>query len=419
MYKFLLTLLVLSLGLSACGGAAQPAKEAATAVAKPTAAVGGAPTSAPSKGQPATAKPVKIGVLNPTTGAFASFGKDVNSGIELSFNSVGNKVGGTPVELVFADTAGEPQQALEQARRMVGQEKVDILMGIVNSAVVPPLAQFADQQKVPLIITIGGARVATGPNRSPFVFRTAMANGQQDRPLGWYVASKLGLKRAATFAWDFLVGEERVAGFATTFAKAGGTIVTQQKPPLGTTDYGPYVSRVSPTDVDVAYAFFSGPGAIAFAQQMRQFGLTPKLQLVAPDYFTSGTLNSMGDNALGLVQGAQYAPTIDNAENKKFAELYKAKGGGEPGAYVEEGFLGASVAAQAIQAVGGDLQDKQRFLDALAKVKFNGPSGPFRFDEHGQAVRNVYITRVIKRADGGPMQQVIDVVENVSQDWMP
>jgi len=425
-------LLLLSLSLAACGGATQPAVAPTAAVIEPTTASTVAvqeptqaptvtvaePTAEPTQASPQQPTSVKIGVLNPTTGSFTVFGKDVNAGIELYFNSIDNKVADTPIELVFADTAGDPQQALEQARRLVEQEKVDFLTGIVNSAVVVPLAQFADQQEVPLLILVGGALAATGPDRSPYVFRTAMANGQQDRPLGWYTASELGLKRAATFAWDFLVGEERAGAFSSAFTEAGGAVVTQQKPPLGTTDYGPFISQVDPSSIDVAYAFFAGPGAVSFVQQMRQFGLTPDLQLVAPDYFTAGVLQPMGEDALGLVQGGQYIPALDNPENKAFLELYNAAVGGEPGVYAEEGYLGAAVAAAAIEAVGGDLSDTQAFLGALAAVELDTPAGPFHFDKNGQSVRNVYITRVVEK-DGAITHEVLDVIEGVSQDWKP
>ncbi|HEY8445570.1 MAG TPA: ABC transporter substrate-binding protein [Thermomicrobiales bacterium] len=369
------------------------------------------------QGTPAPAGAFKIGVLNPTTGQFAVFGEQVNTGIRLYFDGIGNAVDGTAIELVFADTAGDPQQALDQARRLVQEERVDLLMGTVNSAVVPPLADFAGQEQVPLVVTVGGARVVTGPDRNPFVFRTAMANGQQDRVLGWYTAERLGKQRAATFAWDFLVGEERVGGFAETFAAAGGEVVAQQKPPLGTTDYGPFISQVDPGSVDVLYAFFAGPGALAFVQQLREFGLTPDLQVVAADYFTAGVLDQMGEDAIGLIQAGAYTPALETAENQAFIEAYQAAGNeGLPGVYVEEGYTCALVIAEAIRAAGGG--GKQALLDALAATQVTGPAGPLTFDERGQAVRTCYITRV-EETDEGLAQVVLETVENVTQDWTP
>ncbi|MFQ5795278.1 MAG: ABC transporter substrate-binding protein [Candidatus Bipolaricaulia bacterium] len=367
--------------------------------------------------QAQAARTVKIGVLNPVSGGLAIFGQWENQGIELYFNN--HEIEGVNVELVFADTAGNPQQALDQARRLIDREKVDFLMGTVNSAVSVPLAQFADEAEVPLLIVIAGARAVTGEGRSPFVFRVAMANGQQERPLGWYVGEKLGLKRAAPFAWNFLVGEERAGMFIDAFTAAGGTIATQQMPPLGTTDYGPFIGRVDPNRVDVIYAFFAGPGAIAFMQQLQEFGLTPRLQVVADGYFSTGVLGAMSETALGLVQASQYVSSLDNPANRRFLVLFSAQIGGEPNMYIEEGYLGGEVAARAIQAVKGDLSDTQAFLSALARLEFIGTSGPFRFDDNGQSVRNIYLTEVVRAEDGGIRQKLIDIISNVSQNWTP
>jgi branched-chain amino acid transport system substrate-binding protein len=152
---------------------------------------------------------------------------------------------------------------------------------------------------------------------------------------------------------------------------------------------------------------------------MGEFGLSPDIQVVASGYFTAGVLGAMGGTAEGLVQAAQYTTVLDTPENKAFLELYEAQVGGEPSVYVEEGYLGAEVAARALESLGGDLSDIQAFLDALAGLDFDGPSGPIRFDENGQSVRNVYITRVVVGEDGTVQHEVIDVIEDVTLDWTP
>lgn len=364
----------------------------------------------------AAGESVKIGVLNPTTGSFAVFGEMVNAGIEMYFAEVDGMAGDLSVELVFADTAGDPQQALDQARRLIGEENVDLLMGIVNSAVVPSLAELAAQEEIPLVITIGGAQVATGPDRSEFVFRTALVNGQQDRVVGWYAATELGLSQAATFAWDFLVGQERVAGFTETFTGGGGTIVTEQKPPLGTTDYGPFISQVDPSSIDSAYAFFAGPGALAFSQQMADFGYTPDVQVLASDYFTAGVLGEMGTTVIGLVQAGGYTSSIDTPENAAYVEAYMGGNDRPPGVYDVEGYVGAMVVADAIARAGS--ADTGALLEALAATDLMTPAGPIVFDEQGQAVRTIYVTRV-DETDDGVVQTIVEEIPEVDQNWTP
>jgi branched-chain amino acid transport system substrate-binding protein len=413
---------VLLLLAAGCGPTPAPTSPPAPTATPEAMAPTDTPQAAAPTDTPAAAEPgqtVKIGVLHPTTGSFAVFGEQLNNGMKLYFDTVDNQVAGANIEMILADSGGDPQQALEQARRLAEQEGVDVLVGIVNSAVVVPLAQYAGEAEVPFIFGVGGARAATGPERNPYVFRTGMANGQQDRPLGWYAATELGLTKGALLVWDFLVGEERGANFAQTFTEAGGTMVADIRPPLTTTDYGPFISQLDKDNTDIVYLFMAGPGAIAVVQQMREFGLTPDITLAGPDFLTVGTLQAMGAAAEGTVQGAQYVPVLDTPENKAFLELSAAKLGGEPSVYVEEGYVLALAVAKAVEGVGGDVSDKQKFVEAIGSVEFTGPAGPLRFDENGQSVRNVYITRVVLQADGTPTYEVLSTVEDVSQDWMP
>ena len=90
-----------------------------------------------------------------------------------------------------------------------------------------------------------------------------------------------------------------------------------------------------------------------------------------------------------------------------------------PGTYIESGYLASLVAATAVENVGGDLSDTQAFLNALQGVEVEGPGGSFRFDDHGQGIRNLYIIQVVKADDGSVTHSIIDVLENVTQDWAP
>jgi branched-chain amino acid transport system substrate-binding protein len=168
----------------------------------------------------------------------------------------------------------------------------------------------------------------------------------------------------------------------------------------------------------VAYAFFAGPGALAFAQQMADFGLTPNVSLVASDYFTAGILQEMGDTALGIVQTGGYTSSIDSPENTAYIEAFQASGQDRlPGTYDYEGYLSAMIVADALERAGG-IGDEQAFLDALAATDVTTPGGQFTFDDHGQAVRTIYITEVVE-GDDGPVQQIVETVENVDQNWTP
>lgn len=361
---------------------------------------------------------IKIGVLNPTTGNFTVFGEQSNAGVQLYFEQVDSMVASRTIELVYADTAGDPQQALEQARRLVEEEEVDALLGLVNSAVVVALVDFADQSQVPLVVTVGSASSITLPeNASDWVNRVSVASGQEERPLGWYAATELGYTTAATVTWDFLSGDERAAAFAETFGASGGEIVNEQKPPPNATEYGPFLSSLDPASTEAMYVFAAGPGSIAFFQQVQDFGLS-EIVPMGSGFLTAGILEQMDDTALGLVQSAQYTPVIETQANKDFVAAYADATGQEAGVYGVQGYIGAQAMALAIEALGGDTSDGAALSDTIRSLEFESPSGPTSFDENGQVIRNMYITRVVE-SEGGVTQQIIDVIEAVDQFWSP
>lgn len=410
---------VMSLVLAACGTSGTTTTTAGGGETTTTAAP--ATTQAPDTTEttaPVDTTPIKIGVVNPTTGNFTVFGEQSNAGVQLYFDQIGSTIAGRPVELVYADTAGDPQQALEQARRLVEQEEVVALVGLVNSAVVVALADFADQNEVPLVVTVGSASGVTMPeNASPWVNRVSVASGQEERPLGWYAATELGYENAAIVVWDFLSGNERGAAFSEVFVASGGEIINEQKPPPNATEYGPFLAAIEPEATQSMYVFAAGAGSVAFFQQYQDFGLggvTP----MGSGFLTAGILEELGETALGLVQTGQYTPLIDTPANQEFVAAYTAATGGEAGVYSSQGYIGAQAIALAIEALGGDTSDQAAISAAVRALEFESPAGMISFNEHGQVIRDIYVTRVVESGDG-VTQEIIDVLEQIDQFWTP
>lgn len=409
-------LLVFSGLLSACGSGGD-ATTTSTAVAT---TAGDATTTTGGETTTTLGTPIKIGVLNPTTGAQTQNGTDVNKGLQLYFDSIGNQVAGHPIELVFEDDASNPQQGLERARKLVEQDKVDFLMGVVHSGVAVGIAQYAAQNEIPYIITCAGANGLTGEERSPYIFRTSETNAQRNLVIGWYAATELGYKKAALFSWDFVAGAEHMAAFKASFEAAGGEAVIETATPLPTSDFGPFLSKIDKTKIDSIYAFYASADAIRFVQQLKQFGFTPGLPVVEQGSLTEDeVIPQMGDDALGIKGTTCYTWSLDNPANTTFLEQYAAAGGEKPGWYVYQGYLGAMVASAAIEGAGGDLSDKEGFLTALASVKIDGPGGPFEFDSQGQAILNQYIVEVAKDSNGTLFHEVSETIPAVSQAWKP
>jgi branched-chain amino acid transport system substrate-binding protein len=367
-------------------------------------------------------EPIKIGLLNPITGPLAVNGTEINEGIKLYWeDEMGGQVAGRQVRLIVEDSEGKPDVGLTKIRKLVESDRVHLILGPVSSGVAVAIRDYVHERKVPTIITQATANSLTADRASPSIFRSAMSSYQQEAAGGWYVAAKLGHKRIAVVALDYVAGHEQADGFIKTFTESGGQSAEKVLMPLGAMDMGPYVTRIQSKagELDAVVAILWGPSAPQWLKAWSEYGLKGKLPLLCLGETVSETyLRSVGDAALGTVSWFSYSPVLDSAENKRFVQAFNRKYRKDPVYNNHLGYLAGKAGGEAIKAVNGNVEDQARFLEAVRKVRFEAPGGAFRFDEKQNAIIPTYIRRVEKV--GGKLQNsVIDVVPDVDQFWKP
>jgi len=369
-----------------------------------------------------TKEPIKIGLLNTYTGPLAVNGAEINEGIRLYWeDEMGNQVAGRPVRLIADDDESKPDVGLTKVKKLSERDGVHMILGPVSSGVALAIRDYLVERRVPLIITQATANVLTAEKASPTVFRTAMSSYQQEAGGGYYVAAKLGYKRIAVVALDYVAGQEQAEGFIKAFMESGGKSVERVFFPLGTIDVAPYVTKIQnkAQDFDAVIGILWGPSAPQWLKAWQEYGLKDKLPLLTLGETVNETyLRQVGDAALGIVSWLPYSPVLDTAENKRFVQAMNKKYKKEPVYNTHLGYIAAKAVGEALKTVNGNVEDQARFLDALRKVRFEAPGGTFRFDEKQNAVIPTYIRRVEKV--GGKLQSsVIDVVPEVDQFWKP
>lgn len=363
-------------------------------------------------------EPVKVGLLVPYTGVFASCGQDITRGMELYLDEVGWQAAGKEIKLIREDTEMNGQVGLQKARRLVESERVDILTGVVSSTVAYAIRDYVVGNKTPFIISNAGATGLTREKGSRYIFRVSFANGQYEYPLGTYAYDKLKIRKAVVMAPDYAAGHEKADGFMDGFRAAGGEVVQEIYPKLGTTDFGPYLAQLK--DADAVWAHFSGSDSIRFVKQYAEYGLKAKMPLLGSgDLLDESSLPSQGDAAVGVLTALHYSAVLNTPENKKFVNSYRAKYGEDPNMFAEQGYVAAIVIVEALEACRGDVKDTEKLLDCIRKVEFNAPRGPFRFEQATQnVVFNTYIRRTEKR-DGLLVNTVIETIPDVADRWTP
>jgi branched-chain amino acid transport system substrate-binding protein len=367
------------------------------------------------------AEPIKIGFMAPYVGVFSKLGNDLRNGFKLYLEEIGYKAGGRQIVFIDEDDEGKPEVGLVKARKFVEKDHVNIVAGIISSPVAYAIKDYVIGKKVPLVLVSAAATKLTQEQRSPYIFRVSMANGQEELVAAWYAYTKMGARKVIMMAPDYSAGYEKVEGFTKIFKGLGGEVVEGIYPPLGTTDYAPYLAKVTKHvgKVDRVWAFFAGSDAIRFINQYEELGLKNKIKLwVDGGTVDEAILPSMKDAALGVDNYCHYAPTLDTPENKRFVKAYQQKYGETPAQLADQGYVGAKAIVLAIEAVKGKVENQEAFLKALRAVKFEAPRGAFKFDQHQNVIFNVYVRRVVKE-DGKYFNRIIDTIPEVSQYWTP
>ena len=208
--------------------------------------------------------PLKIGVLVPTSGVYAALGESIIDGMELYFAGVANTAGGREVELITEDEGSAPDVALQKARKLIEQDEVDLVAGIVSSGIALALHNYFEENEKFLIIANAGAAALTRDRRSPFIYRTSFTNWQPAWPMGAWAFENLGT-RALISASDYAAGHEVVSAFRHGFEGAGGEVLNVQLTPFPNPgDLAPFMAEIRATEPDFVYAFYAGTAAVSF-----------------------------------------------------------------------------------------------------------------------------------------------------------
>ncbi|OCX65615.1 ABC transporter [Thioclava sp. SK-1] len=364
------------------------------------AAVGLATTFA----QPVSADDVKVGLLLPFSGVYASLGNDIEAGFRLGLEEFGADSGAT-FEVISEDTEVKPPVALAKAKKLILQDQVDVMAGIVSSGVLGALRDVVHAAEVPLIVANAGNDDATGKACSPWITRLSFSNQQVNRPMGSWLHEQ-GVQKVFTLAPDYAAGHQMIDGFVQGFTDAGGEIVGQEYTPFRKTqDFGPYLAKAKASGADAVYVFYAGGEAISFVKQYDSFGLKADLPLYGAGFLTSPLyVNAEGPAAVGIVAALHYVPTIDSDVNRAFVSAFEEKTGRIPSEYAVHGYDTARAVAEAVKA---GAMDRASLGNALRQVSFEGPRGQLSIDPAtNNLIQPIYVYETVA-ADDGLTQKVL------------
>jgi branched-chain amino acid transport system substrate-binding protein len=356
----------------------------------------------------------KVGVLLPYSGVFAALGQEIDDGFVFALEQA-DRAG--EFTLIREDTEVRPPEGLAKARKLVLQDEVDLIMGVVSSGVLAALRDFVTDAEVPLLVANAGEDSSTGENCSPYVIRVSFSNSQVNRPMGQWLYDQ-GHRRVYTLAPDYAAGQQMIATFTAAFEEAGGEIAGAEFTPFGRTqDFGPYITNARAADPDAVFVFYAGSEAIAFVRQYDSFGMKEDIPLFGSGFLTSPLyVGAQGEAAIGVIASLHYVPTIDTPENSEFVEAFRERFDRMPSEYAVQGYDAAQVLMRALDA-GAD--DRASLAREMAQVSYTGPRGPLEIDPAtNNIIQNIYVYDTVSDGEGGLTQEVLDVIERVQDEPM-
>jgi len=361
----------------------------------------------------AQAKPIKIGLLTVKTGPLAQGGIQMEQGTRLFLKDSGDKLAGRAMELVVADTGGNPAGAKTKAQELIERDNVDMIFGPLAAFELLAISDYVASKKVP-ILSLAAAEDMTQRKPNPYFVRASATAAQAMQPLGDYAAKELKYKTAMTIVEDFAFGYEQMGGFQRVFEDAGGRVKAKLWPPIVTPDYTPYLAQLS--SVDVIVQGFAGSNPLKFMKQYKDAGLT--LPVIGGE--TAGDdalLKSFGDEAIGMISASPYTADLDIPSNQKFVAGMVRDYENLPGLYAAGLYINGMVADAALQKTGSRADDRDALIKALRAVALTDtPRGPFHFDHFGNVVGDIFIRRC-ERKGGKLVNTTIKTYNNVSQFW--
>ncbi len=360
-------------------------------------------------GGSAASGPVKIGVLLPYSDIYAVLGESITEAMKMYFESVGNEAGGRQIELITEDTEIKPDVAQQKARKLIEQDEVDLVAGVVSSGVLMGIRDYIDSSQKLLICANAGANAISRGAKTPYIWRTSFSNWQPNWPLGTWAFENVA-KKAYISAPDYGAGHNMADAFTNSFQAAGGEILgTQFTPFPAMGDPAPFITEIQSADPPMVFCFYSGGAAVTFVQAYGEFGLSGSIPMVCAGFTVEeDVLPAQGNAALGAKSGLHWALQLENAENKAFTAAYKERTGKDANVFAVQGYDTGRVIVDMLNSVSGDTSDTNKMIDALGGVSFNSPRGPFSLDPNSQNPRQHIYVRDVQEVDGALHNVVVE-----------
>ena len=374
-------------------------------------------------GGPAQAAgPIKVGIVDCYSGPPAAYTNDVRDGFKLAIDKINAKGGvlGRKIEFVTRDTKFKPDLALQGAKELVMREKVDLLMGTINSASALAVSDFAKKEKIPFLVTFSKSEKITGAKGHPYVFsmdeNTAMA--------GKAAAAALAKKPYKKY---WIAGDDYEYGHAIADStwnhlkklKPDAELLGQSWWKVGEPDFTPYITSILSAKPDAVIVATGGRDCVPFLKAAKTTGFNKKVPFFMHTATELSTLRPLGldapEGVLGTSNYYFYYP--DNPEQKAFVGEFKKAYDRYPSFGSLVGWVTGQFIAKAYEKAGK--VDPKKFAEALPGLSVDSPVGKLTVRKGDNQLELPMFMGVTKKVPGYKFLIATDIVTVPAKELMP
>jgi len=374
---------------------------------------------------PAAAKaapPIKVGIIDTYTGPPTTYTYDVRDAFKLAVDELNAKGGilGRKVEFTTRDDKFKVDIGLSMAKELVMNEKVDILMGTINSAGALAISEYCKTEKIPFLVTFSKSDKITGEKGHRYVFSItentvmigkAAAVGLAKRPfLRYWIAGD-----------DYEYGHALADGVWSNLNKLKPKVerIGQSWWKVGEPELTPYLTAIAAAKPDAVIFATGGASMVNVMKAAKATGFSEKIPMFLHTATELSTLAPLGLEAPEKVMGTSnyhfYYP--DNPKNRAFAKIFKDAYGREPKVGALYGYLAGQFIARALEKAGK--MDREKFIDALENLKVDSPVGEVEMRAYDHQAMLPMFMGVTKKAPEYPFLIASDIVTIPAKEVMP
>ncbi|HWK44293.1 MAG TPA: ABC transporter substrate-binding protein [Stellaceae bacterium] len=325
-------------------------------------------------------EPVTIGAIEILSGPNSRYGVAIKGGFDLAaeeINKAGGVLGGRPLAIVYEDSAGNKDQAINAARKLIGRDKVPLLLGPTLSNEMFAVGPVANERKVPIV---GTSTTAAGITAiGPYVFRTSLPESDVIPVTLKAAQAKFGIKKVAVmYGNDDAFTKSAYDVFKASLEKLGVETLTTETFGGKDSDFSAQLTKIKSLQPDAIVVSALVEAASGILLQARQLGLDKKVFFIGGNGLNSTKLGDIaGAAADGTLVGSPWFIAKKDPMNQSFVAAYKAKYNDDPDQFAAQAYDTLHIVAKAIDAAGA--ADSEKITAALGKTTYTGVMGPFSF----------------------------------------